>query len=113
MNIGITWHWFLPTIHCNKNFKILKIMILLNEACSPLTSKRSKIFQNFKGITGISERRYAKNNLNISNFGIFCGRKGYPPMLKLTKRIWDYIILHIFLVDGKPKADPRGTPFRV
>jgi len=106
MNIGITGTGsYLPSIVTkNSDFENHDF---LNEDGSPFTHQNEVIIQKFKGITGISERRYAKNNLNTSQLAFFAAEKAIADA-KIDKENLDYIIFaHNFgdVTEGRSQGD--------
>ena len=90
MNIGITGTGsYLPSIVTkNSDFKNHDF---LNEDGTPFKHPNDVIIQKFQGITGISERRYAEDNLNTSNLAFFAAEKAIADA-KIDKEELDYII---------------------
>jgi len=64
----------------------------LNTDGSIINAPNEVIVQKFKEITGISERRYAKNHLNSSDLGFFAAEKAIEDS-KIDRETIDYIIV--------------------
>lgn len=106
MNIGITGTGsYLPSIIVqNKDFAKYEF---LNTDGTPILNSNEVIIEKFKAITGIGERRYAKNNLNTSDLAFFAAEKAIKDA-GIDKETLDYIIFaHNFgdVSYGKPQGD--------
>jgi 3-oxoacyl-[acyl-carrier-protein] synthase-3 len=64
----------------------------LNADGSAINAPNEVIVEKFKSITGISERRYAKNHLNSSDLGFFAAEKAIEDA-KIDPETLDYIIV--------------------
>ena len=64
----------------------------LNNDGSSINQPNKIIVKKFKAITGIAERRYAKNNLNTSDIAFFAAKKAIEDA-KINKEELDYIIV--------------------
>lgn len=64
----------------------------LNTDGTPINSENEVIIEKFKAITGISERRYAKEHLNSSDLGFFAAEKAIIDA-KIDPETIDYIIV--------------------
>ncbi len=64
----------------------------LNTDGTPINSENTVIIEKFKAITGISERRYAKEHLNSSDLGFFAAEKAIIDA-KIDPETIDYIIV--------------------
>lgn len=106
MSIGIsgTGH-FLPTIVVeNTNFDQHEF---LNNDGSTIEDSNNIVIDKFKSITGITERRYAENDLNTSDLGYFASLKAIEDA-QIDKEQLDYIIFaHNFgdVTHGKTQGD--------
>ncbi|MGZ0017597.1 3-oxoacyl-ACP synthase III family protein [Yeosuana sp. AK3] len=91
MNIKITGTGsYIPdTIEKNENFKQ---HTFLNTDGSPINSENAIIIEKFKAITGIAERRYAKDHLNSSDLGFFAAEKAIIDA-NIDREELDYIIV--------------------
>jgi 3-oxoacyl-[acyl-carrier-protein] synthase III len=91
MNIKITGTGsYIPdTIEKNENFNQ---HTFLNTDGSPINSENEVIIEKFKAITGITERRYAKNHLNSSDLGYFAAEKAIVDA-NIDREDLDYIIV--------------------
>ncbi len=91
MNIKITGTGsYIPsTVEKNENFHNHEF---LNTDGSVITSPNEVIVEKFKSITGISERRYAKNHLNSSDLGFFAAEKAIEDA-NIDPETIDYIIV--------------------
>jgi len=106
MNIGITGTGsYLPSIITkNSDFKNHNF---LNGDGTPFTHQNDVIIKKFQAITGISERRYSRNNLNTSQLAFFASEKAIADA-KINKEELDYIIFaHNFgdVSYGKSQGD--------
>ena len=63
----------------------------LNIDGSPFENTNNVIIEKFKSITGIEERRYAKNNLNASDLGFFAAQNAIKDA-NVDPETLDYII---------------------
>ncbi|GGD29252.1 3-oxoacyl-ACP synthase III family protein [Hyunsoonleella pacifica] len=91
MNIKITGTGsYIPsTVEKNENFHNHEF---LNTDGSVIASPNEVIVEKFKSITGISERRYAKNHLNSSDLGFFAAEKAIEDA-NIDPETIDYIIV--------------------
>jgi len=91
MNINITGTGsYIPdTIEKNENFNQ---HTFLNTDGSPINSENTVIIEKFKAITGIIERRYAKNHLTASDLGFFAAEKAIVDA-NIDREELDYIIV--------------------
>lgn len=91
MNIKITGTGsYIPdTIEKNENFNQ---HTFLNTDGSPINSENTVIIEKFKAITGIAERRYAKDHLNSSDLGFFAAEKAIMDA-NIDREELDYIIV--------------------
>ncbi len=91
MNIKITGTGsYIPdTIEKNENFNS---HTFLNTDGSPINSENTVIIEKFKAITGIDERRYAKEHLTSSDLGYFAAEKAIIDA-KIDREELDYIIV--------------------
>ena len=91
MNIKITGTGsYIPdTIEKNENFNQ---HTFLNTDGSPINSENPVIIEKFKAITGIVERRYAKNHLTASDLGFFAAEKAIANA-NIDREDLDYIIV--------------------
>ncbi len=91
MNIKITGTGsYIPdTIEKNENFIQ---HTFLNTDGSPINSENTVIIEKFKAITGIAERRYAKDHLNSSDLGFFAAEKAIIDA-NIDREELDYIIV--------------------
>ncbi|KJD37058.1 3-oxoacyl-ACP synthase [Tamlana sedimentorum] len=91
MNIKITGTGsYIPsTVEKNENFHQHEF---LNTDGSTIKHPNEIIVKKFKAITGISERRYAKNHLNSSDLGFFAAEKAIEDA-NLDPETIDYIIV--------------------
>ena len=91
MNIKITGTGsYIPdTIEKNENFHQHKF---LNTDGSQIEHPNEVIVEKFKAITGIAERRYAKEHLNSSDLGFFAAEKAIADA-KIDPETIDYIIV--------------------
>ncbi|WP_203258080.1 3-oxoacyl-ACP synthase III family protein [Hyunsoonleella ulvae] len=91
MNIKITGTGsYIPsTVEKNENFHNHEF---LNTDGSVIASPNEIIVEKFKSITGISERRYAKNHLNASDLGFFAAEKAIEDA-NIDPETIDYIIV--------------------
>ena len=91
MNIKITGTGsYIPdTIEKNENFNQHNF---LNTDGSPISSENDVIIEKFKAITGIVERRYAKNHLTASDLGYFAAEKAITNA-NIDREELDYIIV--------------------
>ncbi|GAA4887808.1 ketoacyl-ACP synthase III [Flaviramulus aquimarinus] len=64
----------------------------LNSDGSAINAPNEVIVKKFKAITGIDERRYAKNHLNTSDIGSFAAEKAIDNA-KINREDLDYIIV--------------------
>lgn len=106
MNIGITGTGcYLPSkVVTNNDFMEHQF---LNNDGSPFKYSNDIIIEKFKSITGIDERRYAKDHLNTSDLAFFAAEKAIADAA-IDKEKLDYIIFaHNFgdVSFGKPQAD--------
>lgn len=106
MRIGITGTGsYLPEI-VTKNSDFLDHRFLSADG-SDIVHSSAVIIEKFKAITGIKERRYAKNNLNTSDLGFFAAEKAIADA-EIDKEELDYIIFaHNFgdVSHGKIQGD--------
>jgi 3-oxoacyl-[acyl-carrier-protein] synthase III len=102
MNIKITGTGsYIPdTIEKNENFIQ---HTFLNTDGSPINSENTVIIEKFKAITGIAERRYAKNHLNASDLGFFAAEKAIIDA-NIDREELDYIIVAHNFGDVKHKT---------
>jgi 3-oxoacyl-[acyl-carrier-protein] synthase-3 len=91
MNIKIigTGSYIPKKVEKNENFHNHKF---LNADGSAITAPNEVIVEKFKSITGISERRYAKNHLNSSDLGFFAAEKAIEDA-NIDPETIDYIIV--------------------
>jgi 3-oxoacyl-[acyl-carrier-protein] synthase-3 len=91
MNIKITGTGsYIPaTIEKNENFNQHNF---LNTDGSPINSENEVIIEKFKAITGIDERRYAKDEFTSSDLGFFAAEKAISNA-NIDKEELDYIIV--------------------
>ena len=91
MNIKITGTGsYIPdTIEKNENFNQ---HTFLNTDGSPISSENEVIIEKFKAITGIVERRYAKDHLTASDLGFFAAEKAITNA-HIDREDLDYIIV--------------------
>ncbi|AJR02500.1 3-oxoacyl-ACP synthase III family protein [Siansivirga zeaxanthinifaciens] len=91
MNIKITGTGcYIPdTIEKNDAFSNHQF---LNNDGSPINSPNEVIIEKFKAITGIAERRYAKNHLNSSDLGAFAAENAINNA-NIDPETLDYIIV--------------------
>lgn len=91
MNIKITGTGsYIPdTIEKNENFNQ---HIFLNTDGSPINSENTVIIEKFKAITGIVERRYAKDHLTASDLGFFAAEKAITDA-NIDREELDHIIV--------------------
>jgi 3-oxoacyl-[acyl-carrier-protein] synthase III len=91
MNIKITGTGsYIPDIiEKNENFHQHEF---LNTDGSTINSSNEVIVEKFKAITGIAERRYAKNHLTSSDLGFFAAEKAIEDA-KIDREELDYIIV--------------------
>ena len=91
MNIKITGTGcYIPdTIEKNDAFSNHQF---LNNDGSPINSPNEVIIEKFKAITGIAERRYAKNHLNSSDLGSFAAENAINNA-NIDPETLDYIIV--------------------
>ena len=75
----------------------------LHEDGTPFENNNSVIIEKFKSITGIEERRYAKNNLNTSDLGYLASKKAIEDA-KIDPETLDYIIFAHNFGDVKANA---------
>ncbi|KAB1153291.1 3-oxoacyl-ACP synthase III family protein [Tenacibaculum aiptasiae] len=75
----------------------------LNEDGSDFPSTNDVIIEKFKSITGIEERRYAKNEYNASDLGYFAAQKAIKDA-NINPEELDYIILAHNFGDVKSNA---------
>ncbi|MFK5973728.1 MAG: 3-oxoacyl-ACP synthase III family protein [Flavobacteriaceae bacterium] len=106
MNIGITGTgcYLPPDIIGNSDFMEHEF---LNMDGSPFIHSNDIIIEKFKSITGIGERRYAKDHLNTSDLAFFAAEKAIADA-GIDKESLDYIIFaHNFgdVSYGKSQAD--------
>jgi len=106
MPIGITGTGsYIPnTITKNEDFLDYEF---LNEDGSPFKNTNDVIIKKFKVITGISERRYATNDLNTSDLAFYASEKAIADA-NINKEKLDYIIFaHNFgdVSHGKNQGD--------
>lgn len=81
---------YIPTkVEKNENFHNHEF---LNADGSAINTPNEVIVEKFKSITGISERRYAKNHLNSSDLGFFAAEKAIEDA-KIDPETIDYIIV--------------------
>ncbi len=91
MHIGITGTGsYLPKLVIENNH--FEEKEFLNADGSPFEHNNAIIIKKFKAITGISERRYAANNLNTSDIASFAAKKAIANA-KINKEEIDYIIV--------------------
>ena len=64
----------------------------LNADGTTIANETDVIIEKFKSITGIEERRYAKNQFNASDLGFFAAQKAIEDA-GIDKETLDYIIL--------------------
>lgn len=106
MNIGITGTGsYLPTV-ITKNTDFLEHEFL-NDDGTPFNHTNEIIIQKFKSITGIVERRYAKDDINTSNMAFFAAEKAIADA-GIDREELDYIIFaHNFgdVSEGKCQGD--------
>ena len=76
-------------IETNKDFNSHEF---LNRDGSPIKSPNEVIVKKFKAITGISERRYAKSDLNTSDLAFFAAEKAIK-RANMNREDLDYIIV--------------------
>lgn len=76
-------------IETNENFHKNKF---LNSDGSVINASNEVIVKKFKAITGIDERRYAKNHLNTSDIASFAAEKAIENA-KINREDLDYIIV--------------------
>jgi len=79
----------------------------LNSDGSAIDAPNSTIIEKFKSITGIGERRYARNDVNTSELGYFASLKAIEDA-GIDKETLDYIIFaHNFgdITHGKTQSD--------
>jgi 3-oxoacyl-[acyl-carrier-protein] synthase-3 len=106
MRIGITGTGsYVPDIIvANKDFEKHKF---LNTDGTPFPYENPVIIEKFKAITGISERRYAENNLKTSDIAFLASEKAIADA-KIDKEELDYIIFaHNFgdVAHGQSQSD--------
>ncbi len=106
MNIGITGTGsYIPTIvSANTDFSLHEF---LNSDGSPFPHKNDTIIEKFEEITGICERRYARDEFNTSDLGYFAAKNAIEDA-GLDKETLDYIIFaHNFgdIAHGKSQGD--------
>ncbi|OEK07920.1 3-oxoacyl-ACP synthase [Flavivirga aquatica] len=106
MNIKITGTGsYIPhNIEKNEDFLNHKF---LNRDGSTINAPTEVIVKKFKAITGIEERRYAKNDLNTSDLAFFAAKKAIENA-KINREDIDYIIVaHNYgdLKDGNRQSD--------
>ncbi|NKI28139.1 ketoacyl-ACP synthase III [Arenibacter sp. 6A1] len=106
MNIAITGTGsYLPSLTIeNSDFGSHEF---LNEDGTPFKQNNEIIIQKFKGITGIKERRYAKENINNSHLAFYAAEKAIADA-DIDKEELDYIIFaHNFgdVSHGKTQGD--------
>jgi 3-oxoacyl-[acyl-carrier-protein] synthase-3 len=91
MNIKITGTGsYIPdNIEKNENFYSHEF---LNSDGSTINAPNEVIVKKFKAITGIEERRYAKNHLNTSDIASFAAEKAIEKA-KINREELDYIIV--------------------
>lgn len=106
MKIGITGTGsYLPSV-VTKNSDFLDHEFL-NDDGSPFNHSNEVIIQKFKSITGIEERRYAKETVNTSHMAFFAAEKAIADA-GIDKEELDYIIFaHNFgdVTPGKSQGD--------
>jgi 3-oxoacyl-[acyl-carrier-protein] synthase-3 len=102
MNIKITGTGsYIPdTIEKNEDFHQHEF---LNTDGSLINSPNEVIVEKFKAITGIAERRYAKNHLNSSDLGFFAAEKAIEDA-DIDPESLDYIIVAHNFGDVKHKT---------
>jgi len=102
MNIKITGTGsYIPsTVEKNKNFHQHKF---LNIDGSSINSTNEVIVEKFKAITGIDERRYAKDHLTSSDLGFFAAEKAIEDA-NIDRETIDYIIVAHNFGDVKTNA---------
>lgn len=90
MPVGITGTGsYIPTVVAsNENFEAREF---LNSDGTPFAYANDVIIEKFKAITGISERRYAKKELNASDLGFLASEKAIADA-NIDKETIDYII---------------------
>ncbi|TDQ28960.1 3-oxoacyl-ACP synthase III family protein [Zeaxanthinibacter enoshimensis] len=106
MNIGITGTGsYIPSVITpNQAFDQ---NVFLNADGTPFSYPNAVIIEKFQAITGIGERRYAKNEYNTSDLGFFAAQKAIDDA-GIDKETLDYIIFaHNFgnVPHGKAQAD--------
>ncbi len=106
MRIGITGTGcYVPgTIVANKDFEGHEF---LNTDGTPFQYNNPVIIEKFKAITGISERRYAEQNLNTSDIAFIASEKAIADA-NIDKEELDYIIFaHNFgdVTNGQSQSD--------
>lgn len=91
MNIKITGtgRYIPANIEKNENFHNHEF---LNSDGSTINAPNKVIVKKFKAITGINERRYAKNHLNTSDLASFAAEKAIENA-KISREDLDYIIV--------------------
>lgn len=70
---------------------------------TPFKNNNAVIIEKFKSITGIEERRYAKDNLNASDLGFFAAKKAIEDA-SINPELLDYIIFAHNFGDVKANA---------
>ncbi|MCF7561189.1 ketoacyl-ACP synthase III [Sabulilitoribacter multivorans] len=102
MNIKITGTGsYIPSnIEKNENFHQHQF---LNTDGSTINHPNEIIVEKFQAITGIDERRYAKNHLNSSDLGFFAAEKAIADA-KINPETIDYIIVAHNFGDVKHNA---------
>ena len=70
---------------------------------TPFKNNNAVIIEKFKSITGIEERRYAKDNLNASDLGFFAAKKAIEDAT-INPELLDYIIFAHNFGDVKANA---------
>lgn len=80
---------FIPSI--KKNNKDFLETVFLNADGSPFSSNNDEIVEKFKAITGIEERRYAKEKYTTSDLAFFASQKAIEDA-DINQEELDYII---------------------
>ena len=106
MNVGILGTGcYIPSIKTtNKDFKEHNF---LDSNGSPFEHSNTVIIEKFKAITGIKERRYARDEYNTSDLGYFAAKRAIEDAA-IDPETLDYIIVaHNFgnVVKGLPHTD--------
>ncbi|WP_046745163.1 3-oxoacyl-ACP synthase III family protein [Kordia zhangzhouensis] len=102
MNVKITGTGcYIPSeVETNENFYQHQF---LNDDGSPFKQNTNVIIKKFKAITGIGERRYAKNHHNASDLAFFAAEKAIADA-KINPEELDYIIFAHNFGDVKHNA---------